>query len=192
MNDNTIDPDSFLAYNVVLGMRNYIAPDVSITGADVEIGDDNRIAENVRIICPKFRMGNECKLHNHVFIDGDEVGIGNNVWVGQYTHLDGKGTLVIGDDVTIGYNCCVWTHADRAGLPDFHKAWIKPPRPTVLERGVWLMGANVQVNPGVTMGEFSIALNNSVVTRDVPPRYMVAGNPARIIRYWNGKGWRSV
>lgn len=159
---------------------------------DIEIGDDNIIHEGVRIMCRRFRMGNNCKIHNHVFIDGDEVVLGDNVWIGQYSHIDGKGGATIHDDVTIGYNCCVWTHADRAGLPEFHKQWIKPPRKTILMRGVWLMGANVQVNPGVIMGTNSVALNNSVVTKHVPPRYMVAGNPARIVRLWNGEQWVSV
>jgi acetyltransferase-like isoleucine patch superfamily enzyme len=56
-----------------------------------------------------------------------------------------------------------------------------PAKPIRIERNVWI-GFDVCVLPGVTIGEGSIVGARSVVTADVPPFTIVAGNPARIIR----------
>jgi len=53
--------------------------------------------------------------------------------------------------------------------------------PVRVKRGAWL-GQNVVVMPGVTVGEGAVVGANSVVTRDVPARTIVAGAPARVIR----------
>ena len=53
--------------------------------------------------------------------------------------------------------------------------------PVVIERGAWL-GQNVVVMPGVTIGAGTVIGANSVVTRDIPPRVVAAGTPARVLR----------
>jgi len=143
---------------------------------EIEIGNNNLIGPGVRITCERFCMGSNCKLHNHVFIDGNEVMIGDNVWIGQYSHLDGMGGLYIQDDVTIGYNCYIWTHAGRSGM--LEGCLLAGTKPVFLRRGVWLMGCNVVVNPGVAMRPKSIALSNSVVTKDTWPGKVYGGVPA--------------
>jgi acetyltransferase-like isoleucine patch superfamily enzyme len=52
--------------------------------------------------------------------------------------------------------------------------------PVVLEEDVWV-GANAMILKGVTVGRASIVGAGAVVTKDVPPNSIVAGNPARII-----------
>lgn len=54
-------------------------------------------------------------------------------------------------------------------------------RPVVLEDRVWV-GINATILPGVRIGYGAIVGANSVVTKDVPPMTVVAGNPARIIK----------
>jgi acetyltransferase-like isoleucine patch superfamily enzyme len=54
------------------------------------------------------------------------------------------------------------------------------PGPVVIEDFVWF-GANVSVVPGVTIGEGAVVAMGAVVTRDVPPGAVVAGNPARVV-----------
>jgi acetyltransferase-like isoleucine patch superfamily enzyme len=56
------------------------------------------------------------------------------------------------------------------------------PAPIVIKSRVWL-GANVTVTPGVTIGENAIVGAGSVVTKDVPDNAIVAGVPAKIIRF---------
>ena len=53
--------------------------------------------------------------------------------------------------------------------------------PITIEDGVWL-GGSVVVCPGVTIGARSVVGAGSVVTKDVPPDVVVAGNPARVVR----------
>jgi acetyltransferase-like isoleucine patch superfamily enzyme len=57
----------------------------------------------------------------------------------------------------------------------------EPPRPVRIDRNVWI-GFDVCVLPGVTIGEGAIVGARSVVSEDVPPYTVVAGNPARVIR----------
>jgi maltose O-acetyltransferase len=53
--------------------------------------------------------------------------------------------------------------------------------PVTIERNAWI-GIGAIILAGVTVGEGSIVSAGSVVTREVPPRYLAAGNPARHIR----------
>jgi acetyltransferase-like isoleucine patch superfamily enzyme len=55
-------------------------------------------------------------------------------------------------------------------------------RPIHICEGAWV-GAGATVLPGVTIGKYAIVGAASVVTKDVPDYAVVAGNPARIIRY---------
>jgi acetyltransferase-like isoleucine patch superfamily enzyme len=64
--------------------------------------------------------------------------------------------------------------------PRFAAADI-PARPIHIERNVWI-GFDACVLPGVTIGEGSVVGARAVVTEDVPPGTVVAGNPARVIR----------
>ena len=56
---------------------------------------------------------------------------------------------------------------------------------------MWV-GANVSINPGVTIGEGAIVALGSVVTRDVPPMAIAGGNPAKVIRYRNVDEFREL
>jgi maltose O-acetyltransferase len=51
----------------------------------------------------------------------------------------------------------------------------------VIEANVWL-GGGVIVLPGVTIGENTVVGAGSIVTRDLPPNVVAAGNPARVVR----------
>jgi maltose O-acetyltransferase len=70
---------------------------------------------------------------------------------------------------------------------DFHRLEperrdeIPPSAPIVLEEGVWL-GVRVIVLRGVTIGAGSVVGAGSIVVRDVPPRSLAAGAPAKVIR----------
>jgi acetyltransferase-like isoleucine patch superfamily enzyme len=54
-------------------------------------------------------------------------------------------------------------------------------KPIVIGRNVWIAAGAIVVG-GVTIGEDSVVAAGSVVTKDVPPNVLVAGNPARVIR----------
>ncbi|MBN3859510.1 antibiotic acetyltransferase [Neisseriaceae bacterium PsAf] len=53
---------------------------------------------------------------------------------------------------------------------------------THIQDGVWI-GMRAMIMPGVTLGEGSVIASNSVVTKDIPPYSVVAGSPAKVVKY---------
>ncbi|NTZ09825.1 DapH/DapD/GlmU-related protein [Burkholderia metallica] len=110
---------------------------------------------------------------------GAGMKLGRNVFVNQNCTFYDLGGLEIGDDVMIGPNVSLIT----SGHP------VEPSRrrdcvvakPIVIGRNVWI-GAGATIIGGVTIGENAVVAAAAVVTRDVPPNTLVAGNPAKIIR----------
>lgn len=95
-------------------------------------------------------------------------------------------SLVATELVRIGADCHIGPYTALIDN-DFHhvdpeRRLERPPsKPIVVEDNVWI-GARSIVMPGVTIGRDSCVGAGSVVTRDVPPRTLVAGVPARTIR----------
>jgi acetyltransferase-like isoleucine patch superfamily enzyme len=104
----------------------------------------------------------------------------------------GIGNVVIGP-VEIGDNVIFAQHvgilAMNHGYQDIHTP-IRDQKCTAalirIENNCWI-GSNAIVTAGITIGKHSIVAAGSVVTKDVPPYTVVAGNPARIIRQYNEK-----
>lgn len=114
-----------------------------------------------------------------LYIDyGKPVTIGKRCFIQQCCTFFGRGGIEIGDDVFIGPKCNLIT-INHDVNPDNRSATYG--KPIKIEEKVWL-GINVTVLPGVTLGYGCIVGANSVVTKDVPPMTIVAGNPARIIK----------
>jgi acetyltransferase-like isoleucine patch superfamily enzyme len=91
-----------------------------------------------------------------------------------------RGKIKIGNRVAIATNTVIVGESN----PNFSVlAEIYPTddRPINIKDDVWI-GANVVILPGVTIGEQSIVAAGAVVNRDVPPRTVVAGIPARVIK----------
>ena len=149
-----------------------IAPDVKL-GKDVkvfafanlygcEIGDESRIGTFVEIQ-KGSKIGRRCKISSHSFIcEGvtieDEVFIGHNVtFINDRIPRATKpgGALQSGED----WECI----------------------PTLVKRGASI-GSSVTILCGITIGERAVVGAGSVVTKDVPPDAIVAGNPARPLK----------
>jgi len=112
------------------------------------------------------------------------IEIGRHVFVGLDTWLDDQfpELIRIEDDVTISFRVMVIVHDDarrmdgtRPGAGDGTVA------PVILKRGCYL-GAGCTILPGVTVGEEAIVAAGAVVTKDVAPRKIVGGVPAREIK----------
>jgi maltose O-acetyltransferase len=89
-------------------------------------------------------------------------------------------TVTIGDDVQIGPNVQLLTPTHPID-PDTRRAKWEAAEPIVIEGNVWL-GGGVIVLPGVTIGENSVVGAGTIVTKDLPPNVVAAGNPARVVR----------
>lgn len=109
---------------------------------------------------------------------GAELYIGENCYINSGTIITASRSITIGKDCQLGFYCLVMD-SDFHGVEDRNSP--PPPEPIVLEDNVWL-GSRVIVLKGVTIGHDAVVAAGSVVTKDVPPRCLVAGSPAKIIR----------
>lgn len=137
-----------------------------------KIGDNTRIWAFAHVL-PQATIGSDCNICDHVFIENDVV-VGDRVTVKCGVQLwDG---LRVADDVFIGPNA-TFTN-------DMYPRSKKPFQllKTVVECGATI-GANATILPGLTIGAGAMVAAGAVVTKDVPAGALVAGNPARLIRY---------
>jgi len=153
-------PNLQIAPDVKLGKGVRIYGFTNLYGC--EIGDDVKIGTFVEIQ-KGAKIGNRCKISSHSFIcEGvtleDEVFIGHNVtFINDLfpRATDGDGRLQ--------------TEADWKCIP------------TLVKRGASI-GSSATLLCGITVGEYAIVGAGSVVTRDVPPRSVVVGNPAKVLK----------
>jgi acetyltransferase-like isoleucine patch superfamily enzyme len=111
--------------------------------------------------------------------------VGRRVYIGEELHVTDElyrrgGTLVIGDRVAISQRVLIVlsSHANNSRLT----ASVEPVLGHVtIGDDAWI-GASVTILPNVTIGEAAIVGAGSIVTHDVPPGTVVAGNPARVVR----------
>ena len=115
-------------------------------------------------------------------------GTGFNVVIGDRSQLGVncriENDLVMGHDVVMGPDVIIMSsrHAfERLDVPVNQQGNL-PRRPVIIGNDVWI-GTRVIILPGVKIGDQAVIGAGAVVTKDVPPRAVVAGNPARIIRY---------
>lgn len=141
------------------------------------IGRGTRIWAFAHVL-PGAVIGEDCNICDHTFIENDVV-IGDRVTIKSGVQLwDG---IRIENDVFIGPNA-TFTN-DR-----FPRSRVRPAAyaTTTVRRGASI-GANATILPGMVIGETAMVGAGAVVTRNVPPLAIVAGNPARIIGYDGGK-----
>lgn len=137
------------------------------------IGNGTRVWAFAHIL-PKAVIGQDCNICDHVFIENDVV-VGDRVTVKCGVQLwDG---VRVENDVFIGPNA-TFTN-DK--FPRSRAYQEKLPT-TIVETGASI-GANATILPGITIGMRAMVGAGAVVTRSVPPRAVVMGNPARITGY---------
>ena len=136
-----------------------------------EIGDDVKIGTFVEIQ-KGAKIGNHCKISSHTFI------------------CEG---VIVEDEVFIGHNVTFindrYPRATAAGGQLQTEADWKVVR-TLIKRGASI-GSSATLLCGITVGECAVVGAGSVVTKDVPPGAVVAGNPARIIKTLPKEGKRA-
>jgi acetyltransferase-like isoleucine patch superfamily enzyme len=151
-----------------------VGPGVTFSPSAVVIGTGN------------VHIGADSNINWHVRLNttGDGVlRVGSRVWIGPHCVLSAsRAPLTVGDDVLFAGNCFVSTarHAFEGEGPVRFQGSAGH-APVTIEDGAWL-ASNVVVLPGVTVGGGAVVGANSVVTEDVPPRSVVVGAPARVVR----------
>ncbi len=149
-----------IAEDVKLGKNVKVYDFVNLYGC--EIGDNTRIGAFVEVQ-KGVRIGRNCKISSHTFIcEGvtieDECFVGHNVTFINDAYpraVTAEGKMQTDDD----WKCV----------------------PVLVRRGASI-GSSATILCGVTVGEGAIVGAGSVVTRDIPPGTIVAGNPTRVLR----------
>lgn len=155
-----MNPLNSIADDVKLGANVRLSRFINLYGC--EVGDDSKIGAFVEIQ-KNATVGKRCKISSHTFVC-EGVVIEDNVFIGH-------GVTFINDSYprATAANGELQTEAD----------W-KVER-TVIRRGASI-GSGSTILSNTTIGENAIVGAGSVVTKDVPPNTIVAGNPARILR----------
>lgn len=109
---------------------------------------------------------------------GKNLRFGKRVFVNSGCKFQDQGGITIGDDVLVGHNCVIAT-LNHVMDPD-HRADMTA-APVKIGNKVWI-GANVTILQGVTIGDGAIIAAGAVVNKDVPPRAIAGGVPAKIIK----------
>jgi UDP-2-acetamido-3-amino-2,3-dideoxy-glucuronate N-acetyltransferase len=149
-----------IAPNVKLGKEVKIYDFVNLYSC--EIGDNTKIGTFVEIQ-KGAKIGKNCKISSHTFIC-EGVTIEDNVFVGH--------NVTFINDL---YPRATTENGDLQKEED----WVIIP--TLVKNGASI-GSSATLLCGVTVGERAIVGAGSLVTKDVPARTIVAGNPARILR----------
>lgn len=144
----------------------------------VKIGDFSFIGFDTKVLVPVFEIGDYTSIHNHVLVNGYKpCTLGHNCFVGQHSLLNAAEELRIGNNFRMALNGYVWTHAESGELLEGCNFYYRAR--TVIEDNVWLTGCNITISPGVRLGNGSIILMGSVVTKNTLPRHCYGGVPAR-------------
>ena len=150
-----------IAPNVKLGKDVKIYEFVNLYGCDID--DNTKIGAFVEIQ-KGARIGKNCKISSHTFIC-EGVTIEDNVFIGHnVTFINDKYPRATADDGQLQ------TEDDWTCIPTRVKQNAS-------------IGSSATLLCGITVGENAVVGAGSVVTKDVPPNTIVAGNPAKIIRF---------
>jgi len=149
-------------------------------------------------IAPDVKLGNNVKLSKFINMYG--CTIGDNVKIGAFVEIQKNASVgnnckisshtfvcegvTIEDDVFVGHNVAfindIYPRATADGQLQTEADWVV--EKTLVKKGASI-GSGATILAKVTIGEKAIIGAGSVVTKDVPPKAIVAGNPARILRY---------
>ncbi|AWL28665.1 acyltransferase [Acinetobacter defluvii] len=151
---------------VEIGKNCFISPFAHIfaePGRTIKIGDNTFIAADCTLHGP-LDIGNEVAINHHCILDGGRSGIKlhDQVRIAAYCHL------------------YAFDHGMDLNLPIYQQAVTS--KGIEIGQDVWL-GAHVGIKDGVSIAAHAVVGMHSMVTKNVAEKEIVAGNPARFIRY---------
>lgn len=167
----------------IVGCIGYLTLGHALPKANSKIKWGGVIGKQFRNVCGKLifnKCGNNVNFYKFAHIN-PEIEIGNNSDIGYKSAIYGK--CIIGDNVMMAPEVKIYTRNhrfDRKDIPMI-KQGTTPVKPVIIGNDVWI-GSRVIILPGVTIGDGAIIGAGSVVTKDVPPYSIFAGNPAKFIR----------
>ena len=123
-----------------------------------------------------------------VFSGHENIYLGSNIYLVDtlINAGDGLGRVTIEDYVFFGHGVKLLARGHDYTLVDEQRQRVITEKPIYIKQGAWVSSGAIVLG-GVTIGKNAVVAAGSVVTKNVPPFAIVAGNPARIIRYTNKK-----
>lgn len=119
----------------------------------------------------------DCTIHLY-----GEVKIGDRCYFNRGCYVVSHEQLLIGDDCIFGQRVSIHDQDHRlepVDVPPGERGYDSSP--VIIEDNVWV-GADAIILRGVTIGYGSVVAAGSIVTKDVPPKSLVAGVPAKVIK----------
>lgn len=154
------------------------------------------VIDNVQRRSDSIRIGDDCIVQGQllVFAHGGLITIGDHCFIGENSRIWSGAKVTIGHRVLIAHDVNIFdndTHPFEPGARHSHYVAIKhtghpsdidlEDRPVLIEDDAWI-AAKAIILKGVTIGRGAVVAAGAVVTKDVPPNVVVAGNPARVVR----------
>lgn len=112
------------------------------------------------------------------FMDINKISIGAYTDINRGCFLDGRGTIVIGNNVSISHEVKIITGSHDIDSNQFEAIY----KPIIIDDYVWL-GVGCMILQGVHIGKGAVVCAGAVVTKNVRPYEVVAGIPARVIKH---------
>jgi acetyltransferase-like isoleucine patch superfamily enzyme len=180
-------------YRIFLGSVGYpckISPFAVFRGQTkhISIGSDSIVSSRAYFHCDKgnsIELGKGCEIHSYARIMTyyGNIQLGNYCSVNPFSILYGHGDLIIGSMVRIAAHVVIVSgdHGIEDTAVPIMSQPIAPKKITI-EDDVWI-GTGAKILGGVTIHSGSVIAAGAVVTKDVPSMTVVAGVPARIIRF---------
>ena len=164
--------------------------------------DFHSVCKNKTGIRDSIQIGNGCCICGKLTALGaGKIRIGNNCFFGLNATVSAINSVVLGNEVIIARDTYIYDHNSHPVEPELREEMSKSNdyfgplwsvtrannAPVVIEDNVWI-GERCTILKGVRIGKGSVVGANSVVTKDVPPYCIAAGNPARVVKYLKAPG----
>ena len=128
--------------------------------------------------CFGIKIGKKSCIHRKCkFFHIGKITVGERSVINFGCYLDNRRGIYIGSNVGIAHNTKIYTLGHNIESPRFETKGAK----VIICDNVFIF-SNAMIMPGITIGEGAIILPGSVVTKDVPPRKIAGGNPAKVIK----------
>jgi UDP-2-acetamido-3-amino-2,3-dideoxy-glucuronate N-acetyltransferase len=155
-----------------IGRYSVVSPHAVIY-TDVEIGESTLVGDNASIR-EQCRIGKNCVISRNVTVNYNTI-VGDFTKIMDNTHITGN--MIIGSHVFISLMVST-SNDNNLGIKGYDESSVKGP---IIEDHVGI-GAGANILPGIRLGTGCIVAAGAVVTKDIPPKKLVMGTPARVVR----------